>query len=48
MNHAEALIALDVGQRVRYHGYPCIVVGVSTKRMTRRDLDTGAWSCVGD
>ena len=48
MNHAEDLIALDVGQRVRYHGYPCIVVGVSTKRMTRRDLDTGAWSCVGD
>lgn len=48
MNRGQALNAMDIGERVRFRGIPCVVVGVATRRKPVRDPHTGAWSCVGD
>lgn len=48
MNWGEALIALDIGQRVRFRGMPSIVTGVAVRRRPSRDLGSGKWGCAGD
>lgn len=48
MNHGQAINAMDIGERVRFRGIPCIIVGVATRRKPVRDPHTGVWSCVGD
>ena len=48
MNHGQALNAMDIGERVRFRGIPCIIVGVASRRKPVRDPHTGVWNCVGD
>ena len=48
MNHGQALNAMDIGERVRFRGIPCIIVGVASRRKPVRDPHTGVWRCVGD